>query len=272
MISFWIFLILYIAFLVFGAVEIFERVKNADPIKAYVMFFVSCNVPFIYSLLSVLVKHNLKVYFWYMRIINRIKNPTVKWSLSVRFEGDFNEECMQKVKEDIVNGKLLSAGTKIKHSTKQSLSLVVKDSLAIEMEYENKDSFKREKDMIELSFPFFEVSCNYSRHKLDKEIVPILETLKDHFLPSNSSYVLNVNFLGKNPFYTVFIDHLRLDQIDDFNVTLNIGEYSCNSKDLVSIRKDEISITTRALSALKELAKDFIFLSPNTNKMIQLKG
>lgn len=272
MISFWLFLVLYIAFLMSGVVEVFEKISNADPIKSYLIFLLSGSIPFIYSLLSVLGKHNLKVYFWYMRIINKIKNPTVKWNLSIRFEGDFDNDCMQKVKEGILKGELLPVGSKIKHSTNQSLSLTIKDSLAIEMEYEDKDSFSREKDIVELSLPSFEISYNYSQHKLDKEIIPVLEALKDHFRPSNSSYVLNVNFLGKNPFYAVFIDHLKLEQIDDFNVTLNIGEYSCKAKDLVSIRKDELSITTRALGALKELAKDFIFLSPNTDKLIQLKG
>ena len=208
-----------------------------------------------------------------MRISNRIKNPTIKWNINVRYNGKINENIIQSLETEVFNEQNLNLSVKIMNKTNQSINVVVNETLNLYINYVNSSFCNTEKDEVIVNFPTFEISCNNSQKKLNKEIIPLINKIKSLIQPESSSYTLNIDFIRKNPFYTVFIDHLRLDQIDDFSVNLNLDTYSIDDKkDRVSINKNKIHIITDTTNNLKELAKDFIFLSPDLSKLLQCKG
>ena len=259
--------ILFIAYLFFGITDLFTKFESKELIK-----FIAGIIPFLYSLFSLVLKVNLKIYFWWTRVINRIKNPTTKWNIVVSFEGNFVQDLIDKFENKLIDKNFINADVKIMHRNNQSLNFVIDETLNLYLDYENSKFVNKTKDIVNICFPTFEISCNNSEKKLNEEIVPLLEKFKDYFKPDSSSYTLNIDFMGKNPFYSVFIDHIRLEQIDDFNVNLHFDKYSLdNRKDRVTIKKDEIHIISVALNNFKELAKDFIFLSPDLAKMLKCK-
>lgn len=265
--------ILFIAYLIVGIVDLSIKHYNGEFVNAYLITFVAGVFPFLYVILNILTKNNLKAYFWFTRILNRIKNPTSKWNIIVSYRGKFNSDIIDKFSSHLLKETFISFPVKIMNRTNQSINFVVQDTLNLYLEYENASINNKQEDTIAISFPWFEISCNNSERKLNQEIVPLLDRLNDYFKPESTAYTLNIDFMGKNPFYTVFIDHLKLEQIDDFNVNLNFGKYCIGpKKDRVTINKDKIYIMTTNVGNLKELAKDFIFLSPDLSRLLQCKS
>jgi hypothetical protein len=113
-----------------------------------------------------------------------------------------------------------------------------------------------------------EVSYGHARTKIETQIVPIILALRDFLHPESASYDLNVDFPDKNPFFAVYIAHLKPEQIGDFRVLLHLDAYSpAPRSESVEISRQNLHVTALSTDSFKQLALDFILLSADTKML-----
>jgi hypothetical protein len=225
-------------------------------------------IPMLFVIYSTLNKYSLRFYITVMRFINKIKNLTVRWSLYVRYEGKFNNNIVLEF-SDFLTSQKIKYPIKIFHKTNQSINFLVNNFLNLYLDYENAEFTNQDRDYINVKFSDFEIGCRDSEKKIAERIIPLLTKFEDFFKPENKSYTLNINFIDKNPFYSIYLQHIDENKIKNFGIELVLGNYvAAEKEEKVSIYKDYVSITALSLSSLRELAKDFIFISAN-KKTIQ---
>jgi hypothetical protein len=117
-----------------------------------------------------------------------------------------------------------------------------------------------------------EVSYGHARKKIETQIIPVVLALKDFLKPESSSYDLNVDFPDRNPFFAVYIAHLKAEQIGDFRVLLHLDAYSRSPRpESVEISRQNLHVTALSTDSFKELALDFILLSADTKMLAGAK-
>lgn len=222
------------------------------------------------TLFLVLYQNNLTVYFYWTRIKNWLRNYSAKWQISIRFDGNFNLDVINHIKiyvENIIKSKKKA---KILHKNLNSINFSIYDTMNFYVHFEDSQTNNLPYKTLDIVLSSFEIGTNDSRDKLNKEIIPIFSELQQIVKPENTSYVLDISFRKHNPFYTVFISHLKTSQIRTFTVDLLLNEYSnCSINDLVTVNKNNIIINAQNVHALKELSNDFIYLSPNIKKYLK---
>jgi len=255
--------------LLYLIIGICQLVRGVFSISGFIVYFAGF-IGLSSTLLKSLTSNSLKVYLWWTRIKNRLRNYSSKWALFARYDGEYNSDIINQFKDFILDDKNIRYSKKIYHQTAQSLDFSIDDSLTFFLEFGSKEVGQNQNDFISLKLSAFEIGCSDAERKLNTQIIPLLEKFQNYLRPLNTFYTMKIDFLGKNPFYAVYIEHLSSDQVDDFRVNLRTVAYSSGDReDVVIIKKKELIIETTSLQELKELAKDFIFLSPNLTKVMK---
>ncbi len=201
---------------------------------------------------------------------NWLRNYSAKWQVSIRFDGSFNIEVIDLIKNHIDMLVKSNKRAKLLHKTINSINFSVYDTMNCYVQFESKETNNFSYNTLDIVLSAFEIGTNDSREKLNKEIIPLFSELQQIVRPENTSYVLKISFKKHNPFYTVFISHLKTSQIKTFTVDLLLNEYSnCSGNDFVTVNKNNIVINAKNVHALKELSNDFIYLSPNVKKYLK---
>ncbi len=217
-----------------------------------------------------LQKYSLPFYFWWLRCKNKLRNYKAKWSLVIRFYGKFNEDIIKGLEDFILSDNNIKGDKKIIRTTNQSIEFSIDDTIRFDVIYEPETSLDSTIGDISFKLFPFEIGCNDAEEKLNSKIVPLLEIFQSFLSPQKASYTLDVDFQGRNPFYALYIEHLKPEQIDDFSVNLIVDKYTKTHRgDNVSIKKDRVNIATNSTNSLTLLAKDFIFLSPNIKELVK---
>lgn len=224
------------------------------------------------TLFLVLYQNSLTFYFYWTRFKNWFRNYSATWQSNIRFDGHFDYDVINKIKIYVESQTKLKHKAKILHKTNSSINFLINDTLNFYVEYESQKTTQLGYDTLDIKLSAFNIGSNDSREKLNKELIPIFEELYKIIRPENASYVLNIKFKKTNPFYTVFVSHLKTSHIKTFTVDLLLDQYSnCSSKDIVTVNKENIVINANTIHALKELTNDFIYLSTNLKKYLRGK-
>ena len=259
--------ILLVAFFSLGIIELLGQEEFKYRL---LILLLSGFVGLLVDFFTQLQKHNLSFYFWWLRWKNKLRNYKAKWSLFIRFSGKFNEDIIKELEDFILSKEKIKGNKKIIRTTNQSIEFSIDDTIRFEVIYEPESPLDSTVGDISFKLFAFEIGCNDAEEKLNSKIVPLLEIFRDFLRPQKTSYTLDVDFQGRNPFYALYIEHLKPEQIDDFNVNLVIDEYTKGTRgDNVSIKKDKVNIVTSSSNSLALLAKDFIFLSPAIKKLVK---
>lgn len=265
----WKIIVWGVLLLLYLLIGIFQVVKGHFSISGFVIYLAGF-IGLSSTLCKSLASNSLKLFLLWNRLKNRLRNYPSMWTIFARYDGEYNSAIISKFKDFILDGENIRYHKKIHHQTVQSMHFSINGSLTFFLELESKKIGEHQNDFISMKLSTFEIGCNDAERKLNTQIVPLLEKFQNYFRPQDVFYTVSINFLGRNPFYTVYIEHLRPDKIDDFRVNLKTHAYKPNQRaDKVIIRKEKLVLETTSLQCLKELAKDFIFLSPNLTKVMQ---
>ena len=185
----------------------------------------------------------------------------------MRYDGDFDFARIDKFRNYLCTFDK-SFEVKIMGYSKGGVNFTINDTLNFYLELHSRQRTNAECDFLSLNLSPIEVGYNDSKSKLDKEIVPLCENFNSYFRARNQSFTLNIQFERSNPFFAIYINHLKPEHIKDFQILLHVKDYSLSLRpDSITIDKKNIYITAGSINALKELAKDFLLLSPNVGKL-----
>jgi len=227
------------------------------------------------ALLQNLSKHSLPVYFWLQRLRLRLNwGAVTRWRFAARFDGDFSEDSMENVLTFLCDPKSFSMQVRVESRNSRQAIVTIDGSLVLTLSLELQEFSEanlaggEDKAHFAVVSRILELPYRYSVEKIQRQIVPLLTVLAARLAASHSSFELDVEFRGKNPFFEVYIAHLRPEQIDDFRVTLHVDSTSPSRKDRVEIASKHVHITATSTDSLTRLASDFILLSPDVKVLL----
>lgn len=231
-----------------------SRKETLPTTLAWVLLFLSIAV----HLYKLLERNYLPFYLLVQRIKNRIGNPSANWNLIVRFEGRFVIDSIE-----IIHSKLLENyqdKIKIKQKLKNFLSLTLENFINFDIILNEPE--KESASSISISFMNFRVSYQDSTRIIDNALLPLLGIIDRLVNPERSFYTMNIEFdEKKNPFYGLYVQRFKPEEITSFRVNLLIKDYQ--EKDIVEISKSSISISAQNDNAFQKLAQEFLSLSPD---------
>lgn len=216
-----------------------------------------------YAFMQSLSKDNLRVYFWLQRI--RIwwnSDLVTKWWFGARFDGDYPPEIIENVVNFLNDKEKFRFRTNLDYRNDREIQVEIDETLTVKISFDPASLSAFRKGHVAIASKALEVSYGHARKKLDTQIVPVILALKNFLKPEFASYELDVEFADRNPFFAVYIAHLKPEQIGDFKVLLHLDAYSpSRDAEKVEISRRNLHITTLSTDSFKQLALDFILLS-----------
>lgn len=230
------------------------------------------------AFLQALVRNSLSVFFLWQRLRIKFNSRAVtRWSFSARFDGSFGSQAIPHAVAVLTNSQRFSYPTRVETSDDRSALLTVDDSLVISLSFEPAEFAEAsraggtEVDHVTVLSKTQELPFQFSVEKIDQMILPMLSILKDELRPSRSSYDLNVDFRGSNPFFEVYISKLKPEQVGEFSVVLHVPCGAPNRKERVEISKSNVHVIAASTDSFRRLASDFILLSPDVKMLAGVK-
>jgi hypothetical protein len=107
----------------------------------------------------------------------------------------------------------------------------------------------------------------FSVEKIEQQILPMFNLVRDGLCPSKCSYELDVEFRGANPFFEVYIARLKPEQVGEFRVVLHIASGMRDHKERVEISRTNVHVIAATTDSFKKLADNFILLSPDVKML-----
>jgi hypothetical protein len=210
-----------------------------------------------------LQKSSLRVYFLFQRIAIRfLPDTTSRWWFSARYDGNFSADSVRQLIHHF-QSKDFRFPIKIEREDNLTAQVDVDDTLVLNIQLDP-HNFSRELDHITVLSKVMEVSYGHAKRKLDTQIIPVLQAISDVLRPENSSFELDVQFLGRNPFFAVYIAHLKPEQVQDYRVVLHVdGGHASGKTENVEITKEKIHVTTQTTNSFRSIAEQFVLLSPD---------
>ncbi len=228
-------------------------------------------IGFLGTFILILYQRNLTFNFYWTRFKNWLRNYPTKWKLDVRFDGSFNDDLISTISDFLLKLNSSNKVVKIFHKTVNSINFSIKDTLNFYLDYQPSSFSGVDYDTIDISLAAFEIGSNDSKIKLNSDILPLFTRFQELLKPNNTSFVLNITFLKGNPFYSVFISHLKPSQINSFNINLHLDNYSDTiNKNIVMINKENVIVNAHDIHSLKELSYDFIYFSTNVKHYLKV--
>ena len=212
-------------------------------------------------------KNSLAFYFWTLRILHKLRNTKARWRLLVRYDGQYDSNVITNFRSILLRTKK-RAQAQVKNVTNLGINFIVNESLNFYLELHPRQVTQLDYDFLSLELSKIEVGYNDAKKKLANEITPFIEEHLPFFRPDNQSYELQVEFDGANPFFSAYIRHLKPEAVDHFQIRLRTTKYTVSPHaNSIVIEKDRISISAGSVNGIKELATDFLLLSPSTKKL-----
>ena len=216
------------------------------------------------ALATALQKSSLRVYFLFQRVAIRFfPDTTSRWWFAARYDGHFPVGAVHELVEHFQSGEFRFV-TKVEHEDEHTAQIEVDQTLTLKVQFDPKRVTQDECDHFTVMSKVMEVSYGHARKKLDSQIVPVLQAINDILKPDNSSFELDVQFLKRNPFFAVYIAHLRPDQVQDYKVVLHVDSgHSTGKAEKVEITKEKVHVTAKTTTGFKSIAEQFVLLSPD---------
>ncbi len=232
---------------------------------AYLAGFVGISHAFLQSLAN----SNLRVYFWLQRIrIWWFSDLVTRWWFGARFEGDHPPTIIADLLHFMQDSEKFKFGVQVDYSTDRDMQVEVDRTLTLKITFDPALLSASGRGCVSVLSKTIEVSYGHARRKIETQIVPVILALKDYLRPDNASYDLDVDFPERNPFFAVYVAHLKPEQIGDFRVVLHLDAYSRSRRpEKVEISRQNLHVTALSTDSFKQLALDFILLSVDTKML-----
>jgi hypothetical protein len=216
------------------------------------------------GLVTALQKSSLKVYFLLQKLAIRFfPDTTGRWWFSARFDGQFGDGVIGSL-SDHFRSRDFRFNSKIENEDSLTAQVEIDQTLYLRIQYDPKHLSEDGEDHVTVLSRVMEVSYGHAKKKLEQQIVPVLQAITDVLTPSNSSFELDVQFLKQNPFFAVYIAHLRPEQVHNYRVILHVdGSHSSGKTETVEITKQKVHVTARTTHSFQSIAEQFVLLSPD---------
>jgi hypothetical protein len=222
-----------------------------------------------FAFLKALSNSNLRVYFWFQRVrIWWFSDSITRWWFGVGFDGDFSPTFIQELIDFFQQRDKFKFSVKIDYSNDREVQVEIDRTLTLKIGLDPASLTASGQSHLSVISKPLEVSYGHARRKIEGQIVPVILAIKAFIRPDKSSYDLNVDFPDQNPFFAVYIAHLKQEQIGDFRVLLHLDVYSQTPRpEIVEISRNNLHITATSTDSFKQLALDFILLSADTKML-----
>jgi len=216
------------------------------------------------AFLHSLSKNSLTVYFWLQRrLIWWHSDALTRWRFDARFDGEFDTDVIRVLVEFLKQPENLKFPVKVDFQGDREAQIEIDGTLVLRLSFESRELSRLRKDHLQITSKTIEVPYGQAKRKINTLIVPILSAAKRCVRPDSDSYELDVDFSGPNPFFAVYIAHLRPRQVGDFRVVLHLDTYVPARAEKVEISRERLHITALSTDSFVHLAEDFILLSPD---------
>ena len=223
----------------------------------------------LYAFSNSLYKSSLRFYFlvWRIRIWWE-SDASTRWSFAVRFEGDYNEKSIQELLVGLKDRDSFRFPVSIDYSKGLEAQVEIDETLIVRLSYAPPEPPHWTTGVVTVTSKTLEVAYGQARRKLNEQIIPVIQELERILRPERAFYELNVAFIKGNPFFALYIAHLKPDQIGDFRVRLQMGKYpGATARDTVEISRDSMQVVAISTNSFKEIAASFIMLSPDLRSL-----
>lgn len=222
------------------------------------------------AFLGLLTQNSLKTYLFWQRAKLLFNAGSIsRLTLVSRFDGNFGDRKLNELVTFLTDGQQFRNPAQVRHLGAQTTFLYTHSGLNLTLSSESKSLSFDALAHIQVSISKLELPTRYSVKKLDEQILPLLSSIRQFLGVGNSAFELELSFEEGNPFFSIYIAHLRPEQIDDFHVVLTLPSSQPERDDRIDIRKQSLSISASSVENLAKLAHDFILLTPNLQSVIK---
>ncbi len=220
------------------------------------------------GLAGALQKSSLTIYFLFQRIALRLSSDTTgRWWFSARYDGHFDDSVVHSLNNHL-QGEGFRFATKVERETALTAEVEIDQTLFLKIQFDPGHASEDGEGHVTVISRVMEVSYGHAKRKIEQQIVPVLQAMADVLKPSNSSFELDVQFLKRNPFFAVYISHLRPEQVQDYRVVLHVdGSHASGKAEKVEISKQKIHVTANSTNTFKSMAEQFVLLSPDVKML-----
>lgn len=221
-------------------------------------------IALVVGLVGALQKSSLTVYFLFQRIAVRLSPDTTgRWWFSARYDGQFGDTVIRSLITHLQSDDFRFS-TKLERESVLTAELEVDQTLFLKFQFDPDYASEDGQGHVTVVSRVMEVSYGHAKRKIEQQIVPVLQALTDVLKPNNTSFELDVQFLKKNPFFAVYISHLRPEQVQDYRVVLHVdGSHPTGQAERVEISKQKVHVTANSTHTFKSMAEQFVLLSPD---------
>ncbi len=211
-----------------------------------------------------LQKHNLRIYFLFQKIAIRFfPDTTSRWWFSARYDGQFPDDSVHLLIQHL-QGKDFRFPVKVEKEDALTAQIEVDQTLILNVQLDPQFISEDQRGHFTIVSKVMEVSYGHAKKKLDTQIIPVLQAIGDVLRPENGSFELDVQFLRRNPFFAVYIAHLRPDQVQDYRVVLHVDSgHPTGRAEKVEITKERVHVTAQTTNSFRTIAEQFVLLSPD---------
>jgi len=214
------------------------------------------------AFLPPVVKQSPRLYLRWSRFRYWLLNKETTWDLSLQFRGAFDAE---RVDQFVHRLALERPGeTEVKQAGPTRFILRYRRLFTVELSlgpgYEALAGLYEQPagnaDYTTLDVVVYEQQVSYrrSRRVLEDLLIPFAEQLKDEFTPQSASFSLRVRFDRGNPFFGLYLEHLRPDLVNEFHIEFQLpaarkGEYARVNKDTMVVSAVSVEDFRKAVRA-----------------------
>lgn len=221
-------------------------------------------VALLVGLVTALQRSSLRIYFICQKLAIRFfPDTTGRWWFAARFDGQFGDDTVRSLINHFHSGEFRFK-SKVEDENAYSARVEIDQTLHLKIQYDPNDLSEDGEGHVTVLSQVMEVSYGHAREKIQRQIVPVLQAITQLLKPDNSSFELDVQFLKRNPFFAVYISHLRPEQVQDYRVVLHVdGSHPSGRAEAVEITKRKVHITAKTANGFQRLAEQFVLLSPD---------
>ncbi len=217
-----------------------------------------------FAFVTFLGKANMRFYFFLQRCKLRFDPTSVtKLSLTVRFDGLFSDEVLSELVSFLTDHNKFVQPSRLQHISSRSALLYLTPGMTLALTQEPASLSFDAKSHIQICLNELELPTHYAATKLERQILPLISTIGTFLHFESEVLQVDLGFGKRNPYFSLYISHLKPDQVSDFTITLYIPKNEADKLDKIVIRKTTLTLTAGTVDGMAQLARDYILLSPH---------
>lgn len=224
----------------------------------------SALIGLIIALMGALQKASLTVYFFFQRLLIRFSPDTTgRWWFSARYDGRFSDSVVGALTA-YISGEKFRFPSRIERQSALVAEVEIDETLLLKIQFDPPQNSEDGQGHVTVLSRVMEVSYGHAKRKIEEQIIPVLQAFGDELKPSTCSFELDVQFLKRNPFFAVYISHLRPEQVHDYRVVLHVdGNHPSGEPEKIEVSKERVHVTAGSTHSFKSMAEQFVLLSPD---------